>query len=235
MIGSDAIDADPAGASGALAEGAASDPVGRIFDWLDRLITIYGRAPFEGDLIRAKQEYAAQRGEVFEDDGALFEERMAALHEWYLLERPLGQGGPPIEHALADATLGRDAPDRRALVALACCHHGLFEVVRAGVRDVEVRDLLRGAAFLVSERRSTVGFAEGDVFEGRVFWDGERAVFGRTLLFHPSDARAAVLAAVGAGFERGLAPAAVMAEMAQRHLRWTRNPKLPATRVYGGW
>src|SRR3569623_3596522 len=113
---------------------------------------------------------------------------MAAVLAWHIIERPFRDGPPPAIR-VAGGTGGAFTPDERSVaVRLATSHRSLFEVLTGSGNQVEVDDLLGGARFQVTERRSTAGFEPGALFEGRLVWDGETVVFSKTILVHPSDA-----------------------------------------------
>src|SRR5262249_27217650 len=139
------------------------------------------------------EEYFDRAGKVFDDDAELFEGRMASFLEWYVLERPLASIGlTPIACAIEEGA-ALPADERRTLAALATSHHSGFELFGTTGELLDVEDLMGGAGFAVRERRKPLGMSAGDLFEARLIWDGDTAVFGRTFLFHPPDAREVVL------------------------------------------
>ena len=65
-----------------------------IYALLDRLTERYSENEHRLEAMRAREEYFDRAGKVFDDDAELFEGRMAAFLEWYVLERPAaGLGG----------------------------------------------------------------------------------------------------------------------------------------------
>src|SRR5205814_10081922 len=87
-----------------------------IYRLLDRLAERYSEREHRLEAMRAREEYFDRAGKVFDDDAELFEGRMAAFLEWYVLERPAaGLGGKaPIAHAV-ETTGQAPAPERRML------------------------------------------------------------------------------------------------------------------------
>src|SRR5688572_22230816 len=90
---------------------------------LDRVIAFAARD--EGELVRAREEWADKAGRVFDDD-PLYEERTTAFLEWYALERPFPDGSLAAERCLAEERFeDRDGDWMRALGR---SHRSLFEV-----------------------------------------------------------------------------------------------------------
>ncbi|MCG5056380.1 MAG: hypothetical protein KA712_25850 [Myxococcales bacterium] len=203
----------------------------------EQLVARHAEGAYREEALRAKAEYFDHAGKVFDDDGDIFESRLAAFLEWYVLERPLeGVGAPPALVWLereANAQGGVPSETARALAALCSSHRSLFDVGTVTDDTVELEDLLGGARFVVTERRSTVGFEEGQIVEARLLWDGERVVFGKTFLFHPREARQEVLAHVDGALAAGVSPKEVVFQLARLHLRWHRSRHISAVRIYG--
>ena len=99
---------------------------------------------------------------------------------------------------------------------------------------LEVDDLVGGARFSVIERRSTVGFEPGAVFEARLLWDGQAVVFGKTFLFHPPDARERVIHMVDKAADAGTPAADLLFHLSRLYVRWHRLGHLSAAKIYGG-
>lgn len=212
-------------------EGAA----GRVHTLLDRLVAEYAEVPFREEIAAAREEYFARAGKVFEDDAELFEGRVASFLEWYVLERPLSGGPPPVLRALARAReAGEPAETCAVLAHLATSHRSLFDLATVEGTTVELEDVLGGARFRVVERRSTVGFEVGDLVEARLVWDGTQVIFGKTFLFHPRDAREEALATVDGALARGTAREDVIFLLSRLHVRWHRHGHVNAARVYRG-
>jgi hypothetical protein len=204
-----------------------------IYPLLDRLTERYSENEHRLEAMRAREEYFDRAGKVFDDDAELFEGRMASFLEWYVLERPSsGLGGQsPIAHAVAGSAK-LPAEERRALAHLASSHRSLFQLASEKERVLEIDDLIGGARFSVLERRNTAGVAEGDVFEARVIWDGERAVFGRTFLFHPPDARDVAIEWVERAVAEGTRREEILFHLSRQYVRWHRLGHIGAAKVY---
>jgi hypothetical protein len=210
--------------------------VGLVYGLVERLVSRYGAEPHGAEAAAAREEYFAQSGRMFEDDGELFETRLAAFLEWYVLDRPFGgQTATPALCWLRDDGASLTATERQALAHLAASHRSVFEIETVQPGQLAVRDLIGGARFSVRERRSTIGFQAGDILEGRVVASAQGVLFGKAFLFHPRDARDQVLALLQAGVAAGTSADALVFQLARLHLRWHRQRHIGAARVYGEW
>ena len=209
---------------------------GLVYGLVERLVARYGAEPHGAEAASAREEFFAQAGKVFEDDGELFETRLAAFLEWYVLDRPFGgqTAAPALCWLESDgATLAPE--ERMALAHLVASHRSVFEVETVQAGQVCVRDLIGGARFSVGERRSTVGFQPQDILEGRVVASAQSVLFAKSFLFHPRDAREQVLALLKAGVAAGTSREALVFQLSRLHLRWHRQRHIGAARVYGEW
>jgi hypothetical protein len=199
---------------------------------IDLLAERYSDGEHKLEAMRAREEYFDRAGKVYDDDVELFEGRMASFLEWYVMERPWKGGPPPAVRLLEGGVLG--AEDRRGIAQLAASHRSLFELCGVADHELDVEDLIGGARFLVIERRKTIGFSPGDVFEARVIWDGQSVVFGRTFLFHPPDAREVALGWVGQAVDRGVARDEILFHLSRSYIRWHRLGHVGAAKIYRG-
>jgi hypothetical protein len=205
-----------------------------IWSLVERLGAVFAEGENKVEAIRARDEYFERAGKVFDDDGDLFEAKMASFLEWYVVERPF-QGGPPPAWRVATLPDARFADEERRLaVHLATSHRSLFEIATVSANGVEIDDLIGGARFMVSERRSTAGFEAEALFEARIMWDGQAVVFGRTFLFHPPDARERVLDLVDRATADGTTTADLLFRLSRLHVRWHRFNHMAAAKIYGG-
>ena len=203
-----------------------------IYPLLDRLAERYSEREHKLEAMRAREEYFDRAGKVFDDDAELFEGRMAAFLEWYVLERPLaGIGLTPVACAIEEGG-GLPADERRALAALATSHHSVFELHETAGDTLDIEDLIGGARFAVRERRRPLGMAAGDLFEARLVWDGETIIFGRTFLVHPPDARDVVLDWIERAVSSGVAREEILFHLSRQHILWHRQGHVGAAKVY---
>ncbi len=210
------------------------DP-GIIHTLLDELASRFAGPGHHADVAAAREEYFTRSGKVFEDDADVHESRTVAFLEWYVIERPLESGLPPVIAALEDARTQPTPMERlQALASLAGSHRSLFDIAHVDGNVIELEDILGGARFRVVERRSTIGFEVGAVVEARVVWDGEQPVFTKTFLFHPRDARSEVLDYVDGALSAGTDRDEIMFHLARLYLRWHRHGHSNAARIYKG-
>ena len=93
--------------------------------------------------------------------------------------------------------------------ALITSQRSLFEVARDRAPDgSRSLDLLGGAVFHVDEQRALHGVEVGDVAELRLIGVGGEVRFGRTFIYHPKTARAAIVERARAMLAQGRPPAA---------------------------
>jgi hypothetical protein len=201
---------------------------------IDELATDYAEGEFVKEIAVAREYYFTQSGNVFEDDNEVFEMRSLAFVEWYVIERSVLGGPAPVirrlQQSLASKTI--DLARLEGLAFLANSHRSLFDIVDVDAEAIELEDVLGGARFQVTERRSTVGFEIGSIMEARIAWDGVRPVFTKTFLFHPKDARGAILDHIDSSLLRGGKREEIMFQLAQLYLRWHRQGHLNAARIY---
>jgi hypothetical protein len=209
---------------------------GLVYGLVERLVARYGAEPHGAEAAAAREEFFALAGRIFEDDGELFEMRLAAFLEWYVLDRPFGgQAASPALFWLEQDGAALAPRERQALAHLAGSHRSLFEVESVQPGELCVRDLIDGGRFCVGERRSTVGFEAGDLLEGRLVASAQGVLFSKTFLFHPRDARDQVMALLEAGRAAGSTRDALVFQLSRLHLRWHRQRHIAAARVYGEW
>ncbi|HEX2570274.1 MAG TPA: hypothetical protein VH877_11995 [Polyangia bacterium] len=208
----------------------------------------------EDALLSARMHWNVLAGEVH-DEEPLYEERVNAFLEWFLLEyRPVearalsiearaAAGGAAPERVGAGAVepairrLIREAPEaeRPGLIALAAAHRGLFTVREPVNEGVLLEDLWGGGSFRVYERRRLIGLGPGEVFEARLVADVEappRILFTRSFCFHPREAleiiRQQVVRARRAGERRD----DVLFRLLRSRLRCERYRHLSPLRIY---
>jgi hypothetical protein len=207
---------------------------GLIHTLLDELAADYAGARYQREITAAREEYFTRSGKVFEDDAEIYEARSLSFLEWYVIERPLASGQPPIIDVLVRAAPDLPADRCSALASLAASHHSLFDIAHVDGNVIELEDVLGGARMRVVERRGTVGFEAGALLEARVVWDGNQLIFAKTFLFHPHDARTQILDFVDEALAEDTERDEIMFHLARLHLRWHRHGHNNAARIYKG-
>ncbi len=201
---------------------------------VERLAAVFAQGENKLEAMRARAEFFERAGKVFDDDGDLFESRMASFLEWYIIERGFDNGPPPALRVICQPPGRFTDEERRAAVHLHASHRSLFEIGSTADGRLELDDLIGGARFWVKERRGTGGFEAGALFEARLLWDGESVVFGKTFLFHPSDVRERVLELVDKAARAGTPAADLLFQLSRLHVRWHRFGHLSAAKIYAG-
>jgi hypothetical protein len=179
----------------------------------------------------ARREYEERRGKVHQDD-ELWEPWSAAFVEWYVVERvAAGQARPPAAQTYRELAAAGD-PRADAVAALVTSHRSLFEVRAMARGRIELLDLLGGAAFNVDEQRALHGVEVGDVAELRLVGIAGEVQFGRTFIYHPKAARAAIVERAQAMLATGSTRRDIMDHVAQLRVHVTRYRHMPVARVY---
>lgn len=185
----------------------------------------------------ARREYEERRGKVHQDD-ELWEAWSAAFVEWLVVERVGAEGElPPAARTYREL---RAAGDERADVvgALVTSQRSLYEVraIKTGrgseARGIDLLDLLGGAEFHVNEQRAMVGVEVGDVAELRLVGVNGEVRFGRTFIYHPKDARAAIVERARGMLAKGASRRDVIDQVAQLRVQVTRYRHMAPARVY---
>jgi hypothetical protein len=143
-------------------------------------------------LLAARSAYFERFGEPHEEDRS-YESRMNALLDFYLYDFRVDGVDTTLEAFLrAGSGLTTDALARfRELTGNV---HSLFEVRRMKPGEVRLRDVLTGQDHDVAERRAMVGVQKGDLLETRLVPVAGRLHFSGAFLYHPPEARKAILA-----------------------------------------
>ena len=200
---------------------------------LDEVIeTLYARHTNDPEAASlARKDYEERRGRVHQDDD-LWEPWSAAFVEWYVVER-VGPGAarPPAAATYRELAAAGD-PRADAVAALVTSHRSLFEIRAMARGRIELLDLLGGAAFNVDEQRALHGVEVGDVAELRLVGIAGEVQFGRTFIYHPKAARAAIVERAHAMLATGSTRRDIIDHVAQLRVHVTRYRHMPVARVY---
>lgn len=155
---------------------------------LDALIAFASSARFKEELLKAKAEYFAGTGEIFEDDRS-FEMRMASFLDYYVFDRVLPEHArTPAQIFLAESN-GIPEADLAVRRGLVDTRHSLWEVRKIGKDLIRLRDLFSAKDTDVFERRQPAGLKKGDVLEARLVPFDGRFFFSPAFCFHPIEAK----------------------------------------------
>ncbi len=201
----------------------------------ERLLSWATAEPRKDDVLAARRAHFEAYGEPHEEDRT-HEVRLNGMLDFYLYEwRPTG-GATTIERFLEaeGATLSPEEVEQYR--ELAKNVHGLFEVRKIRDGQIRVRDVFGGADYDVTERRQVPGLEKGDVLEARLLPFGGALFFSGAFLYHPREARKAILSEVKrlkkAAGKQGVTPdvpgfLALLSRMALKLERY-RNVRLEA-------
>jgi len=192
---------------------------------------LYARHTSDADAAAtARAEYELRRGKVHQDD-ELWEPWSAAFVEWFVVER-VGAGTlPPAVVTYRELAAASD-PRASIVRALVTSHRSLFEIVAMARGRIELLVLLGGAEITVVEQRALHGVEVGDVAELRLIGVGGEVRFGRTFIYHPKTARAAIVERARAMLAKGASRRDVIDQIAQLRVQVTRYRHMPPARVY---
>jgi hypothetical protein len=200
---------------------------------LDEVIeTLYARHTTDPDAASAaRREYEDRRGRVHQED-ELWEPWSAAFVEWYVVERVApGASHPPAVQSYRELAAAGD-PRAAVVRALVTSQRSLFEICAIARGRIELCDLLGGAVFHVDEQRALHGVEVGDVAELRLVGIAGEIQFGRTFIYHPKAARAAIALRARAMLAEGSSRRDVIDHVAQLRVQVTRYRHMPVARVY---
>ncbi|MBS2022387.1 MAG: hypothetical protein JST92_08255 [Deltaproteobacteria bacterium] len=151
-------------------------------------------------IVAAKAEYFARTGgEVHEDDRS-FEQRMQGFFNWFLFDHKGPSGLTPVQRYLQERGAQVGGLDKELLLGATQSRLSLFEfrgrtalIRRVPKGCVRVRDVFTGDDFDVVEKRPLLGIENGDLMEARLIPAGAAHHFSTSFLYHPREARAALL------------------------------------------
>jgi hypothetical protein len=218
---------------------AASDDPGLVHRLIERLGVHFSSGVYSDEAATARAEYFTATGELHEEDSDLFEPRMEAFLEWYVLERPLPTGRTPIAGYLDNEAQSASAEEREALARLSRTRRSLFVIVKVKDGKITLEDLATKERLVAHERRGTAGFTAKDLCEARLCpsqgtQDPKEGgwLFTKTLLFHPRDASKAILAGIKEAVKNQRPLGELAFRLARLHQRWHRLGHVTADRIY---
>lgn len=163
---------------------------------LDRALAWATAEPRKDDLLAARRAYFEARGEPHEEDRT-YESRITGMLDFYLYDwRPAPGAGTTLERFVEAEDGNLSSEEVAAYRDLARSHLGLFEVRKIGEGMVRLRDVFTGVDHEVTERRQVAGLDKGDVLEARLLPFDGKLLFSGAFLYHPREARKAILAEV---------------------------------------
>jgi hypothetical protein len=165
-------------------------------DLHERLLSWASAPPRDQDLLQAKRAHFERYGEPHEEDRS-YEVRVNGMLDAYLYEyRPAGGTTTTVERFVEAEGRSLTPAEVAAYRGLASSVHRLFEVRKITDGRVRLRDVFSGRDLEVTERRQIAGLDKDDLLEARLLpFEGE-LWFSGAFLYHPREARKAILAEV---------------------------------------
>jgi hypothetical protein len=161
----------------------------------ERLLSWATAAPRDQDLMRARKEHFERYGEPHEEDRS-YEVRLNGMLDFYLYDWRADGGQTTLERFLAVEGAALAPGELEAFRALGGNAHGLFEVRKIKDGRVRLREIFTGEDREVTERRQIAGLAKDDLLEARLMPFEGALYFSGAFLYHPREARKAILAEV---------------------------------------
>ncbi len=162
----------------------------------ERLLSWATAEPRKDEVLAARAEHFGRRGEPHEEDRS-YEVRLNAMLDHYLYDfRPTGGTGTTLERFLEAEAPSLAPAELAAYRALAGNVHALFEIRRIREGEVRLRDVFTGKDHDVTERRQVAGLEKGDLVEARLLPFDGALIFSGAFVYHPREARKAILAEV---------------------------------------
>lgn len=203
--------------------------------YLERLIAWSSTPERKDELLRAKAEYFAAAGEIFEDDRS-FDTRMGAFLEYWLFDRKLeGTDTTPAEAFLATEGTALAPTEWDAFRGLTRTVHGVFEVRKLVTKTgLRIRELVTGEDHDVFERRGLIGLAKGDLLEARLVPFEEKLLFSGIFLYHPKEARKVIVKELKRRKKAGElpTPSAFAHELSKMALKLERYRNVAVENIY---
>jgi hypothetical protein len=162
----------------------------------ERLLSWATAEPRKDHLLAARADHFAQRGEPHDEDRS-YEVRLNAMLDHYLYDfRAAGGVGTTLERFIEAEAPSLAPAELAAYRDLGRNVHALFEVRRIKEGEVRLRDVFTGEDHDVTERRQVAGLEKGDLVEARLLPFDGTLLFSGAFLYHPREARKAILAEV---------------------------------------
>jgi hypothetical protein len=200
---------------------------------LERVAKYFTGDAYLPEFQAAREEYFQRTGKVFEDE-PMFERRITAFLEWYLLDRILWDVGiPPVRlFALMFGDSLTEA-EQHPIRQMQTTRHSLFSYEgRSGGRCL-LRDLLENRLHKVSEHGPLPGIRKGDILDARLIELEGALQFCEAMWVHPSEGKAFILEELKRRKDGpSWSPEEFLFDFAYVKLKRERYQHLPAREIY---
>ncbi len=139
------------------------------------------------ELLRAKKEYQAISGEIFEDDHS-YQSRMGAFLEWFVLEDPLSNDlNTRLDQYIQKQGSLLSADLKSIYENISKWVHGIFIIKKNRSDEVEVYEIFDEKKYVVKQEQGHLGLKKDDIFEGRLIYFKDSYFFTENFCFHPKE------------------------------------------------
>jgi hypothetical protein len=203
--------------------------------YLDRVVSWATQEKFKDDVALARKDFfLLTGGEVFEDDRSV-ESRLAAFVDWYVFDRPRGEGKiTPAQAFVLEETSDMHPTEIPIYRGFTETVRGLFELKKLPKNErLEVRELLGDKPYEVYERRTLAGLGKGDIFEARLIPFQGDLLFSSAFCYHPRPAKKPIVAEVKRRRKAGnLDPAPFLNSLLAMALKFERYRNVTVEAIY---
>jgi len=152
---------------------------------LEELFEFAAKSIPSEQVLKAKNSYQKETGEIYEDDKS-YNSRMALFLEWYLFDNYAQNSSKTIlETLLEENPEAWDADRINIYREIKESIQGLFLVKKVKDDCVKVLNLFDDETYLVQEKDSRLIFRKNDIFQGRIIFFKEQFHFTGNFCFHP--------------------------------------------------
>ncbi len=180
---------------------------------------------------RARREFQELTGK-FEEDEPWFEQRMTLFLEWYVLDRPCGDGLIPVEQFVIKEARHLEDKELEIFEGLTATHRTLVRIDRWQAGRIELTDMIGGGMWSVQQEDPMVGLQKGDFLDLRIVPFRGDLYIGRGLIFHPRVAKDCIQKTLEEAHAKGLLSFDLVNVLASQRLRFDRYRNFKVKHVY---
>ncbi len=200
---------------------------------LDPIVETFTTGDYYKEVFKAKQEYFALAGVVYEDDEE-FENRMCIFMDWYIFDRELPSIDlPPIRYYYRKNMESMTAENQDIFKDFCNTIHSVFYLQKIKNRSVFIKDLFSKKNYEVADTDINVGFVKGDIFEARLIPFKGGFEFSRGFCFHPIEMEKFILGEIKkVRYQDGSRQTKLILQLAAMKLKHTRYQHINIKHIY---
>ncbi len=139
------------------------------------------------ELLKAKKEYQAISGEIFEDDQS-YQSRMGAFLEWFVLDDLISHDFKTRLDQYMKTNSSLLSDDLQNLYEnFSKWTHGIFVVKKIRPKEVDVYEVFDEKKYVVQYEQNHLGIKKDDIFETRLIYFKNSYFFTENFCFHPKE------------------------------------------------